>query len=151
MKPHKHAEFIKAWADGISVEFSNGDFNGWRDVSEKHHWENETEYRIKPAAPKWPETMMTNKEINQAIATDDLQLVSFGETEAGRRVANAALRHSCETGQLVLPDPDRDMKIAKAVQTAVIYAWKQINSTPYDQAVAMHSVNLESIIKEATK
>jgi hypothetical protein len=27
MKPHKHAEIIKAWADGAEIEFNNG--HGW--------------------------------------------------------------------------------------------------------------------------
>ena len=53
MKPHKHAELIKAWADGAIIEeryIGNGDYEGseWYDTngdwSDTENWE----YRIKP-------------------------------------------------------------------------------------------------------
>lgn len=52
MKPHKHAELIKAWADGAEIEFRFKDaIRGWSDwkpndgrFSNDHWWE----YRIKP-------------------------------------------------------------------------------------------------------
>jgi len=105
--PHKHAEFIKAWADGIAVEFSNGDFNGWRDVTEKHHWKNETDYRIKPAAPKWPETTMSCDDMFKSYSEELLIRGhnSFGTDSNGlKAVCNAAIAHACETGQLVPKD-----------------------------------------------
>ena len=47
MKPHKHAELIKAWADGAEIE--------WRHFNEEVWWPAKTpswnincEYRIKP-------------------------------------------------------------------------------------------------------
>ena len=45
MKPHKHAEIIKAWADGAKVQIAKNDI--WEDIlfpcfSDRH------EYRIKP-------------------------------------------------------------------------------------------------------
>ena len=53
MKPHKHAELIKAWADGqAEVEYrypkDNGDLSLWKDLTQCvfHDW---YEYRIKPA------------------------------------------------------------------------------------------------------
>ena len=51
MKPHKHAELIKAWADGAEIEckFKSGN---WRTV-EYPDWANPLEeYRIKPEEKK---------------------------------------------------------------------------------------------------
>lgn len=51
MKPHKHAELIKAWADGATIQsrykFGYGDWTAWTD-NEYPVWEDEWEYRIKP-------------------------------------------------------------------------------------------------------
>ena len=45
MKAHKHAELIKAWADGAEIEFfEHGKWN-----TKKHDfWSERYEYRIKP-------------------------------------------------------------------------------------------------------
>lgn len=49
MKPHKHAECIKAWADGAQIQFFN--YGYWHDVdTNEPRWYDNTEYRIKPAA-----------------------------------------------------------------------------------------------------
>jgi hypothetical protein len=52
MKPHKHAEIIKAWADGqVEVEYrylkDDGSLSLWKDLTQCvfHEW---YEYRIKP-------------------------------------------------------------------------------------------------------
>ena len=44
--PHKHAELIKAWADGALIEFHIGE-NEW-DLVGRPSWLVEHEYRIKP-------------------------------------------------------------------------------------------------------
>lgn len=52
--PHKHAEVIKAWADGIAVEerrMSNGEWGDWKTVSSPSPtWWCDScyEFRIKP-------------------------------------------------------------------------------------------------------
>lgn len=43
--PHKHAELIKAWADGAEIEFDTG--VGWKSVSGPC-WSEINRYRIKP-------------------------------------------------------------------------------------------------------
>ena len=43
---HKHAELIKAWADGAEIEFKN-DFGEWEDTKLNFCWYLDTEYRIK--------------------------------------------------------------------------------------------------------
>jgi hypothetical protein len=44
-KPHKHAELIKAWADGAEIEIKF--YNGWRDC-QPVDWNENAEFRIKP-------------------------------------------------------------------------------------------------------
>jgi hypothetical protein len=46
MKPHKHAELIKAWADGAEIEFRGVD-NKWRPI-EARDWDSNFRFRIKP-------------------------------------------------------------------------------------------------------
>ena len=46
MQPHKHAEIIKAWADGVTVQINHD--GEWRDM-ERPLWTEVCEYRIKPA------------------------------------------------------------------------------------------------------
>ena len=49
MKPHKHAELIKAWADGAEIEekYTGLEENRWYEFS--GYWDaDEYEYRIKP-------------------------------------------------------------------------------------------------------
>ena len=54
MKPHKHAELIKAWADGASIEKLTKD--GWLNCEPNYIlWSLDVEYRIKPE-PKPDET-----------------------------------------------------------------------------------------------
>ena len=45
---HKHAELIKAWADGAEIQFKAPDDDKFRDCLANPAWENDVEYRIKP-------------------------------------------------------------------------------------------------------
>lgn len=48
MKPHKHSELIKAWADGAQIQVKN-DNDGWDDCwQNKPMWDEGYRYRIKP-------------------------------------------------------------------------------------------------------
>jgi len=49
MKPHKHAELIKAWADGAEIEVKNED-GTWEPT--KPLWHPNNVYRIKPEEKK---------------------------------------------------------------------------------------------------
>lgn len=50
--PHKHAELIKAWADGATIQFFSLN-HGWMDCSNNFpQWSDVTKYRVKPV----PET-----------------------------------------------------------------------------------------------
>jgi hypothetical protein len=48
--PHKHAEVIKAWADGAEIEAHNS--LGWHPLTSPYpEWRGAISYRIKPASP----------------------------------------------------------------------------------------------------
>ena len=48
MKPHKHCEFIKAWADGHEIQFRAVGKN-WTDCDQfRPSWYELHEYRVKP-------------------------------------------------------------------------------------------------------
>lgn len=47
--PHKHAEVIKAWADGVKIEFRTDLREEWRELRTSHpNWKEDFEYRVKP-------------------------------------------------------------------------------------------------------
>lgn len=50
-KPHKHAELIKAWADGAEIQYKFDDSDFWEDV-QNPTWIDEFQYRIKPEEEK---------------------------------------------------------------------------------------------------
>ena len=47
MKPHKHAEVIKAWADGAQIQAYDNHLHIWVDLFLTPTWTSE-KYRIKP-------------------------------------------------------------------------------------------------------
>ena len=47
VKPHKHAELIKAWADGATIEVWSPWGEEWRDATTPS-WDGSNKYRIKP-------------------------------------------------------------------------------------------------------
>jgi len=51
MKPHKHAEVIKKWADGHPVQWREGPLDGWKDTIAPS-WGFAVEFRVRPAT-KW--------------------------------------------------------------------------------------------------
>lgn len=48
MKPHKHAELIKAWADGAEIQYRRNAQDDWKSL-QNPEWNGLVEYRIKPA------------------------------------------------------------------------------------------------------
>lgn len=48
MKPHKHAEVIKKWADGHPVQWREGPLDGWKDTIAPS-WGFAVEFRVRPA------------------------------------------------------------------------------------------------------
>lgn len=67
MKPHKHAEAIKAWADGATIQARDGIFE-WTDIPNPT-WQLNLEYRIK-REPK-PDVVIEHLVFyNKAISSD---------------------------------------------------------------------------------
>lgn len=110
--PHKHAEIIKAWAEGHQIQWQDCK-QLWHDVK-KPDWDVHTNYRVKPAEPEksYPVTQMKMEDFNAALrradAREGLALHVAGE------IANAALRHAIDSGQVVaIEDVDTDFKELK--------------------------------------
>jgi hypothetical protein len=99
MKPHKHVEVIKAWADGALIQFRTGSDSPWMDVVGDPVWNGNCDYRVKPAEPErvYPMSGMRMADFDAALANSPY---SF-ELSAAVRIANAALRHACDAGQVV--------------------------------------------------
>ena len=85
---HKHAELIKAWADGAEIEVLTPSTSEWKDVSEPL-WIADQEYRIKPE-PK-PDVVKhflcdfiyvlnTVRFLDDACYEKNLRLIFNGET-----------------------------------------------------------------------
>jgi hypothetical protein len=47
MKPHKHAELIKAWADGARIQVLDNHME-WQDIGDYTSWHEQSIYRVKP-------------------------------------------------------------------------------------------------------
>lgn len=68
-KPHKHAEIIKAWADGASIEVRDpfNPMSEWRTINPPR-WADNLEYRVKPEPKLIPFTFEdADKLIGKAI------------------------------------------------------------------------------------
>ena len=59
-KPHKHADLIKAWADGAEIQFKAPCEYGWRDCTHPD-WQEVLQYRIKPKTVKYRLYLWKNK------------------------------------------------------------------------------------------
>jgi hypothetical protein len=68
MKPHKHAEFIKAWADGAEIQFLQISDGCWIDLKSPT-WSEYNEYRIKPNKRKYRVAEMSSRYVAPAFTT----------------------------------------------------------------------------------
>ena len=80
-KPHKHADLIKAWADGAEIQYHYGDY-GWIDTSYPQWWEFNN-YRIKPKEQKklnipWE---LIKPEFTQAAMDENGEVFVFTQEE----------------------------------------------------------------------
>ena len=91
MKPHKHAELIKAWADGAEIEAFDSCTDQWIRASSPS-WQNQIEYRIKPE-PK-PDV------VKYVYADFSDKAYSFLLDEVGMGDSNLKLTFDGETGEL---------------------------------------------------
>ena len=84
MKPHKHAELIKAWADGAEIEAFDSCIDEWVKASSPS-WGNQIEYRIKPEKKpdvfRYTQAFMTSSGTwGKPSEFDNLRLIFDGET-----------------------------------------------------------------------
>lgn len=95
MKPHKHAEVIKAWADGARIEYFD---DQWFECFDSPAWNIDTQYRVKPE-PAYPETRMTSANLS------DIYYNGGSLCDVCVAVANAAIRHAIDCGQVAIVEP----------------------------------------------
>lgn len=107
MKPHKHSEVIKAWADGKSIEYMSESEKQWLDATDTPGWYENVQYRIKPE-PDYPKTKMAYDELKEAyfvFGSKNFGLTSW-HSEAAENLANAAIRRATQDGDVILPNKE---------------------------------------------
>jgi hypothetical protein len=78
-KPHKHAEVIKAWADGAEIQYrAEGCTGNWMDNTDPL-WNLSFEYRVKPR--EFPKSSLSDELLARAIcngwvSTEDLRTIA---------------------------------------------------------------------------
>jgi hypothetical protein len=94
-RPHKHAEIIKAWADGADVQYYDPLSKEWCDIREQPHWFYDSTFRIKPETkPDTEYWCRTYEHSGGSIFTPHL----LSPTEI--QPANIKLTFDGETGKL---------------------------------------------------
>ena len=89
--PHKHADLIKAWADGAEIEYLKVGANSVWAVATSPRWDGHGEYRIKPE-PK-PDV------VEKYFASGYTKYGCVRVAEHWER-KNFKLTFDCETGKL---------------------------------------------------
>lgn len=141
--PHKHAEVIKAWADGAKIECRGPKSPDWIDSTDPQWFESHY-YRVKPAQPDkiYPKTDMT--EMDMSNEWSKARIGTLGMID----IANAALRHACDNGQIVTREEfDRAIGDRKARDIAVaraVDAW-------YCQTFSNKHPNTENYLADIIK
>ena len=96
-QPHKHAELIKAWADGVHIQYLRvGTTDMWLDCTSIIRWDVNTEYRIKPEK-EYPKSTLSYAELCKLVNYAHDKREAEGpneeiETYLARVVADAAVK-----------------------------------------------------------
>lgn len=77
-KAHKHAELIKAWADGAEIEFYDTRFKEpcWKACGDPPWWQDEVIYRVKPVF----HTVLMDVTMGQPFPKNTIRLVFDSKT-----------------------------------------------------------------------
>jgi hypothetical protein len=85
-KPNKHAELIKAWADGAEIEVKYPNAVSWTLV-QYPKWTESLEYRVKPVRPKEIEKILylyldiqNNRLLDKVSLVKNIMMVFDGDT-----------------------------------------------------------------------
>ena len=84
MTPRKHAELIKAWADGAEIQLLRSD-GLWTDI-ETPHWESSIIYRIKPVPKEDYSERGFILFFNRNISSAPVNVTFSGETGEPKKV-----------------------------------------------------------------
>jgi hypothetical protein len=68
MKPHKHAELIKQWAEGVEIEVKHPSNGSWWDAKPPV-WDLDYEYRIKPEHK--PDVVVYSRVVGKFMLTSE--------------------------------------------------------------------------------
>lgn len=130
MASKKHEKIIRAWLDGAPIQYLLRSMNRWVDT-EKPNFEESEEFRIKPTEPErvYPVTRMTHEEMWSAYEKNHRLRGTWNLAI----VANAALRHAIDAGQVVTRE-EFDRATAWCVPTIE-------QRKARDMAVAKHIIN----------
>lgn len=110
-KPHKHAEFICAKANGAEIQERIAGSSNWLNMlSGDWEFSPNCEYRIKPE-PKYPKTRMTGNELLELLREKSSVFGGFIGIEnypaLAVELANAAIRRAIEDGDVILPEVNK--------------------------------------------
>jgi len=92
--PHKHAEIIKAWADGAEIQYRTSHDYPWTNTGNNLGWYDLTEYRIKPE-PKPDRVVFLNVYEHHGYRS-----IADAEEVAGSSAGMLKLTFDGETGKL---------------------------------------------------
>lgn len=92
---HKHYDAIVGWANGEAIQYFDVYETQWFDVTGDPAWHSNCQYRIKPK-PKYPTTGLKTNEM--------LELWNLADNayQGCEIVANAAIRHAIDSGQVII-------------------------------------------------
>lgn len=97
-KPHKHAELIKAWAEGAEIEFFENVCHAWLDCTNNNPaWDEFTAYRIKLEPKPDVTAYFTTGNINREMTSLG---ACVGVVSTTKTFANLCLTYDGETGKL---------------------------------------------------
>ncbi len=96
MTPHKHAELIKAWADGATIQIKHHESGGWIDT-DSPQW-GDLLYRVKPEVV-YPTTQIEPGKLYQLY-----QGKQSGCVDSLLFVVNLAIKHAIDSGQVYIKE-----------------------------------------------
>lgn len=149
MKPHVHAEAIKAWADGAAMEWRQNE-GPWHKLDDPVHWPNEGEgfeFRIKPAEPE-RENFVAFFDIN-TVVNWYLKFSDRPETESTQDLldlVNLSFREAIDAG-LIVARADFDRAIGDRAARDMAVAKKVLAYVVHQVAIRRPVVGVESVLE----